>query len=112
VRLTQLALIFARPEHFPSLDRDPVRLGKIGSGPDAVDLKKLMEALGAAMEPKDSRSRAIHIRHGEHLAALLAVADPVHKMMTPVQSLRDMGQRQAKLPYVLIVHRAQCMPVP
>ena len=55
-------------------------------------LQQLMKTLCAAMEPQDAGSGAVEVGHGEHLAAAVAIADPVDEVVSPIDGLGDMGK--------------------
>ena len=63
-----------------------------------------MKALRARMEPKHAGTCAIEVGHREHLSADVAIAHPINQVMSPVDRLPRVRQRQAKRANALVVH--------
>jgi len=95
---------FAGLKDVPTLKRDPVGLGEIGGRGDAFELEEFVKALGAAVKPEDAEAGAVHVGHGEHFAANVAVAGPVDEVMSPVEGFGNVRQGHADGADAFVVH--------
>ena len=56
------------------------------------------------MEPQDAGAASVKIRHGEHLAADIAVARPIDQVVAPIDRLLNMRKAETELADGFVIH--------
>jgi hypothetical protein len=88
---------FGFAENVPMFEGDPVGAGEVGSGDDAFDFEKLVEAFRIGGEGERGFGEAgatgvVEVDEGEHLASDGLVGDPEDEVVAPLTCLDGVGK--------------------